>query len=187
MSFWADRSIEPKRAYRWVMSLNGVDSWIIKTTDKPSFTLGESKHSYLNYDFKFPGRVTWNDVTVTLVDPIMPDASVTMMEILKDAGYCAPNEISQQGQEPLTISKKTAVDALGHVKIKQLDADGSLGFIEVWELKNAWIKDVKFGKLDYKSEDTVEISMTISYDWATINNNAGELEHTRKAKLDKKT
>jgi hypothetical protein len=175
MSFWADRSTEPKRSYRWIMSLNGIDSWIIKTTDKPSFTLGVTEHAYLNYDFKFPGRVKWNDVNVTLVDPVVPDAAQTMVEILRASGYAYPNEADQSGQNALTISKKKACDALGNVLIKQLDADGSKGFIEVWQLKNAWVKDVKFGKLDYKSEDTVEISLTLTYDWAVINPNRGDL------------
>lgn len=173
MAFWANRATEPKRAYRWLVSLNGIDAWLAKSIDKPSFTLGVSEHAYLNYDFKFPGRVKWNDITLSLVDPVAPDATATMVEILRESGYRYPNESSpensQSGQTPLTISKKRAVDALGSVLIKQLDADGAKGFIEVWRLENAWIKDVKFGKLDYKSEDIVSIDIQLVYDWATLN------------------
>ena len=169
MAFWADRATEPKRQYRWLMSLNGIDSWIVKSTDKPGFELGMSEHSYLNYDFKFPGRVKWNNVTMSLVDPVAPDATATMIEILRESGYRNPNEAGQSGQEPMTISKKRAVDALGSVLIKQLDADGTKGFIEVWRLENCWIKDAKFGKLEYKSDDIVSIDLTLVYDWATLN------------------
>jgi len=169
MAFWANRVTEPKRAYRWLMSLNGIDAWLVKSIDKPSYTLGVSEHAYLNYDFKFPGRVKWNDITLALVDPVQPDATGTMMAILEESGYVNPGEPGQAQQAPLTISKKKAVDALGSVLIKQLDADGTKGFIEVWRLENAWIKDVKFGKLDYKSEEIVEITVTLTYDWATLN------------------
>ena len=40
MAFWANRATEPKRAYRWLVSLNGIDAWLAKSIDKPSFTLG---------------------------------------------------------------------------------------------------------------------------------------------------
>ena len=168
-SFWADRATEPKRQYRWLMSLNGIDSWIIKTTDKPAFEVSESAHSFLNYDFKFPGRVKWNDVNVTLVDPVYPDATATMVAILKGMGYEYPNAEGQSGQTAKTISKRKAVNAISPVLIKQLDADGTDGFLEVWKLENCWIKNVKFGKLEYKNDEVVEISMTLVYDWAVLN------------------
>jgi hypothetical protein len=49
----------------WITS----DLFYAKTAEKPSFALGEATHSFLNHTFKFPGRVTWNDVTITMVDP----------------------------------------------------------------------------------------------------------------------
>ena len=167
--FWANRATEPKRQYRWLMSLNGIDSWIIKSTDKPSFDIGESSHSFLNYDFKFPGRVKWNDISVTLVDPVYPDATATLNKILYGMGYVFPDDPQQQGQQAMTISKRKAVNAISPVLIKQLDADGTDGFLEVWKLENCWIKNVKFGKLEYKSDEVVEISMTLVYDWAVLN------------------
>ena len=32
--------------------------------------------------------------------------------------------------------------------------------------KNAWIKDVKFGTLDYSSDELVEVELTLRFDWA---------------------
>jgi hypothetical protein len=150
------------------MSFNGIDQWIIKSVKKPSFQVSNSDHSFLNYKFKFPGRVEWQDVNVTLVDPIRPDATATIMKILQANGYEFPNVASQQGSNPLTISKKKAVDALGSVLIKQIDADGQ-GFVEVWRLENAWISNADFGQLNYDNDQMVEIQLTLKYDWATLN------------------
>jgi hypothetical protein len=164
--FWADAVTEPKRAYRWVMNFRGIDQWMMKKVAKPNFTISESEHSFLNYKFYFPGRVEWSEISCTLVDPIQPDASVTLMKLLQDAGYVYPSDIDQAA--PITISKKKSIIAIGRsVIIKQIDADGE-GVVEAWELKNPWIKSVNFGQLDYQTDDIVEIELTLRYDWAQL-------------------
>jgi len=167
--FWADAVTEPKRAYRWVMNFRGIDQWMMKKVAKPNFTVSESEHSFLNYKFYFPGRVEWAEISCTLVDPISPDASATLMKLIHDAGYVDPNDIDQAN--PITISKRKSIAALGNsIIIKQIDADGK-GIVEAWELKNPWIKSLNFGQLDYNNNDIVEIEMTMRYDWARMLNN----------------
>tara|TARA_R100000734_G_C3261718_1_gene60209 strand:+ start:48 stop:632 length:585 start_codon:yes stop_codon:yes gene_type:complete len=169
--FWADAYTEPKRKYRFVLSFRGIDQWIIKNVNKPSFDVSESEHDFLNYKFYFPGRVTWNEIQLTLVDPIQPDASKTIQQLLRDSGYVYPSDI-QAGdadpERPITISKRKAIQALGNkIYIKQVDPDGKEP-VEQWELCNPWIKQVTFGDLDYSADDLVEIQMTIRFDWARL-------------------
>jgi len=64
-----------------------------------------------------------------------------------------------------TLSKSKSLDTLGQVSINQLDGNGRI--IETWTLKNPWIKDVKFGELDYSSDDMVEIQVELRYDSAS--------------------
>jgi len=164
--FWADAVTEPKRAYRWVMNFRGVDQWMMKKVTKPNFTISESEHSFLNYKFYYPGRVEWNEITCTLVDPIQPDASATLMKIITDTGYVYPDDIDQDA--PLTVSKRKSIAAIGgSIFIKQIDADGN-GIIEAWELKNPWIKSVSFGELSYEDDGIVEIEVGLRYDWARL-------------------
>jgi hypothetical protein len=80
--FWSDAAIEPKRKYRFLLSFNGVPQWIVKTTGKPNFTISESEHSFINYKFYYPGRLEWDEVSITLVDPVDPDASHTMLLLI---------------------------------------------------------------------------------------------------------
>ena len=164
--FWSDAATEPKRSFRWLLNINGIDAWIIKSVTKPKFEVKESKHSFLNYEFKYPGRVTYTNVTVELVDPISPDASATLVTMLRAGGYVFPGDFDMD--QPITISKQKAVDALGHVYIKMLDDEGK-NFIEAWALRNAWIKSIAFGDLKYETDDLITLKMEIAYDWAELN------------------
>ena len=160
--FWTAASTEPKRAYRWLLTMGGIPQWIVKKVSKPSFTISESEHVFLNHKFWYPGRVEWNTVSVTLADPVSPDAAKTMMNILDAAGYRYPETATTVN----TISKQNAVAALGRVSIQQIHSDGSP--LDEWVLHNPWIKDVKFGELDYTSDDMVDVELEIRYDFAKL-------------------
>ena len=62
-------------------------------------------------------------------------------------------------------SKPKATSALGAVQILQLDADGNQ--VETWDLKNPFIKEVKFSELDYENDELSTIDLVLRYDWAT--------------------
>ncbi len=164
-SFWSDSAVEPKRAYRWVLYLGGIPEWICKKVSKPSFAVTETTHTFLNHKFYYPGRVEWNTVTVTLADPANPDAAASMMDIIRNSGYSIPG--SAQEATLTSVSKQSAVNALGTVRIQQIGSDGTE--LEEWELVNAWVKDVKFGELDYESDDMVDVELEIRYDYAVLN------------------
>jgi len=165
MGFWASPTTEPKRKYRWILNFGGtigaVEQYLIKNVTKPSFEISETEHKYINHTFWYPGRVTWNEVELTLVDPVSPDASAQMLKALKHSGYEYPlNPNTTQ-----TISKANATEAISRFTISQLGANQG-EVIEEWVLKNAWISKVNFGELDYESDDLVEISITVRYDFA---------------------
>ena len=65
------------------------------------------------------------------------------------------------------MSKAKATGVLnGQVKIEQLGPDNDE--IETFKLWNPWVQSVKFGDLAYDSDDMVEITLTMQYDYATI-------------------
>ena len=158
--FWADPKIEPKRAYRWLMNIGGIPQWLCQKVTKPGFSITETEVVYINHKFFYPGRVEWEEVSVTLADPLDPDASATMMEILKQSGYYLPKTPDQTS----TLSKVKSIDALGSVQLHQLDPEGEIA--ESWDLVNCFIKGVKFGDLDYSSDEMVNIELTLRYDYA---------------------
>ncbi len=162
-SFWTDYTVEPKRAYRWILQMNGIPQWIVKSVKKPSFEITESEHQYINHTFYYPGRVKWSEITVTLVDPIAPDASKTIQDIINASGYHFPLDPN----DTTTISKANAVSSLGRVLISQLGANEG-ETVEEWLLINAWIKNVEMGDLSYDSDELTNITLTLRYDYAQL-------------------
>tara|TARA_B100001094_G_C18140401_1_gene777517 strand:+ start:938 stop:1543 length:606 start_codon:yes stop_codon:yes gene_type:complete len=163
---------DPKRKFRFTVQFQGIDAstsggggatlWYAKTAGKPSFTIASSEHKYLNHTFYYPGSVTWNTISVAMVDPVDPDVTATLSDIIVQSGYSPPNDASSLG----TMSKAKAAGALGKVIITQIDAQGSP--LETWTLWNAFIKDVKFGDLEYGADDLTETTVELQYDWARV-------------------
>jgi hypothetical protein len=169
MAFWTEVTSEtndPKRQFRFTLQVPGLVEnyvWFVKKTNKPSLTISETPHKYLNHTFYYPGKVEWNTVTVTLVDPVSPDAAAGVSKLLEAGGYKVPTDSSALS----TISKAGSVVALGDVIIDQIDASGTRS-LETWTLKNAWIKDIKYGELDYDGDDHTVIDVEFRYDWAVL-------------------
>jgi len=185
-NFWQSADLEPKRAFKFVLSIAGgtgvdvngnavsIPQFLVKKVNKPSFTVSESEHKFLNHSFWFPGKVSWNEVSFTIVDVLgSSDGSAAVMSLLQAAGYSWPGNINASDTKTLqTISKKKSVEALGDVIIRQLDsgggANGEPRVMEEWRLFNAWIKDAKFGDLDYDSEDMLNVEIALKYDNAAL-------------------
>ena len=166
MAFWTDAQFEdPKRAYRFLVDIgrmpNGA-TWYAKSCKKPEITISTIEHNFLNHRFYYPGRAEWSEVTVTLVDPLSPDAAINTAAIIRASGYNPPKNVS----DTTTISKQASVAAMGSVVISQIDSVGNA--VETWTLWNPFVTGVTYGDLDYSSDEMTEITMTIRYDWAVI-------------------
>lgn len=172
MSFWNQASVEPKRQFRWLLYIAGMPTWIVKDVKKPSFNVTNTSHDFLNYKFHYPGRVDWQDISVTIVDPVQPDSAASLVAILEAAGYVLPNEYTSQANKPRTISKKSMVDSLGgqiHLEMFSANTGATVeNVIERWTINNPILTNVDFGQLSYSNDELVNIQMGIKYDWATL-------------------
>jgi hypothetical protein len=172
MAFWQDgKSLEPKRSYRFQLSVTGeagkIESFLIEKVTKPGFSIGESEVKYMNHSFFYPGRVTWDVISFTVVDCLSPSSAngtEAVMKMLEKSGYSMP-EAAPGGLR--TISKKLSQEALGRIQIHQYDSQGTMPK-ETWVLNNAWIQSAKFGELSYESEDMQKVEITVRYDNAFV-------------------
>ena len=173
--FWANPGTEPKRAYRWLMRFNTnenpLDEWLIKkVSPRPSWSLSETKHSFLNHTFYYPGRIEYDEISVTLVEAVSPNSAENLQNMLELSGYVRPNATAGQ---LASVSKAgwTAPSpngaGLNNVEIVQLNEQGNV--LETWRLYNTWIKACKFGDLDYESDDMLNVELTLRYDFFTLN------------------
>jgi hypothetical protein len=179
-NYWSSVLLKPKRQYKWFMEFSGmgeqIQKYMVKSVSKPSITIGEASHTFINHTFYFPGRLSWSAIDVTLVDPISPNASVILMNAIKASGYALPGTIPPGGDSVassagVSFSKAKAVGQLGQVRLVQIDDNmsGHNSEVEDWTLKNAWIKDVQFGSWNYDTDDLSTIQLTLRYDWAELN------------------
>jgi hypothetical protein len=78
--FWSNVNTDPKRRFRFILQAGNIPVWTVKTAEKPRVTVGTVEHQFLNHTFKYPGRVTWDNITMTLVDPV--DLGMTTPQVL---------------------------------------------------------------------------------------------------------
>jgi hypothetical protein len=168
---WAsDAGLDPKRSHRFILYLNEIPSYFVKSTGVPKLTIGEGgKHIFLGHQFKFPGSVKWEgDVEVKLVDTIDFNMAQKFTDFIRKAGYIYPSTFSENASSPnffqKTISK--AKFPFKQVKIQRIDADGKV--YETWVLNNPWISKVDYGTADYATEGLLELGVTFTYDWAEL-------------------
>jgi hypothetical protein len=165
-AFWSDTGATPMRNFRWQLIIEGFTGndvvWWAKTVNVPSYDVTEVEHDYFDNKYYFPGRVTWSDVEVTLVDPVSPSAVSLTNDIIETAGYVIP---SQPGEKKTLSKKGSSTEGIKTVTLELYDSEGNVK--ESWVLQNCFIKAAKFGDMDYSNDELRQISLTLKYDWAT--------------------
>ena len=180
--FWHMQGIQPKRKFRWIATIGQgkkIFQYTIKKVVKPEWTTANKEHKMLGHTFNFPGPVTWNTVDVTFLDIASApesdeegNAALFLQEAIRAAGYEFPTSI---GQATLGVTKERAVAALGGISVEQLNADGNA--LEKYTFYNPFIEKVNFGgDFDYDSDDLVDVTLTLRYDWAEILGHKGQGE-----------
>ena len=63
---------EPKTANRFVMEIDGIPAYLVKTMARPSIQLETITLDHINVKRYVKGKAAWQPITVTLYDPIVP-------------------------------------------------------------------------------------------------------------------
>ena len=176
MAFWSTADVEPKRGFRFLVQIGEDIVWWAKQVNTPSFDVGEVEHSFLGNKYYFPGKVSWTEVSLTLVDPVSPDAVHKTNEYLINSGYMVPSNVDQSDQlETISKIKANTIAFKSVFNIQVLSADGLV--IENWTLNNPFIKSVKFGDLSYEDDALRTVELGIRYDWASCEFGPGSADH----------
>ena len=145
---------EPKLQNRFIMLIDGIPSYLIKTSAKPQITFEEVELHHINVKRYVHGKATWEPIEVTLYDPVVPSAAQGVMEWIR------LHHESVTGRDGYSdfYKKDITFNVLGPV--------GDV--VEEWLLKGAFIQAANFNDLDYASSDPVDISLTLRYDYAIL-------------------
>ena len=147
-------NFEPKMKNRYIMEIDGIQSYLIKAANRPSINFEPIVLDHINIKRKLQGKGEWQDITITLYDPIVPSGAQQVMEWVR------------LGHESITGRR-------GYADFYKKDIDfymlGPVGDkIEQWKLKGAFIASANFGDLSFDSNDPAEISLTLAYDYAIL-------------------
>ena len=148
------KNFEPKLSNRFIMEINGIESYIVKTANRPTFTSEVVELDHINVKRKIKGKSTWDDITISLYDPIVPSGAQQVMEWVRSSHE------SLTGRDGYAAFYKKDINffLLGPVGDK----------IEQWTLKGAFITSANFGELDWASNDPLSIELTLTYDYAIL-------------------
>lgn len=145
---------EPKRKFRWIIAIDGIDAFTAKTATRPQVTFDETVIDYINQKRYLSGKGTWAPLNLALYDPIVPSASQKVMEWIR---LDWENVTGRMGYA--AFYKKT-------INLKLLDPVGAV--VEDWELQGTWIQDANFNDLDMSVSDPVDIALVLRFDQAVL-------------------
>jgi hypothetical protein len=145
---------EPKRKYRWILAIEGIDAFTAKTASRPQFNFGETWIDYINTKRCIAGKMTPSALNITLYDPIVPSASQKVMDWVT---LCYEQLTGRAGYAQMY--KRT-------INIKLLDPVGAI--VEDWLLEGCFIQDANFNELDYSVDDPCDIAIVLRWDRCTL-------------------
>ena len=141
---------EPKRKFRWVLAIEGIDAFLVKTTARPSIEITSQEIHWINTVRYIAGKTKFGSMAITLYDPIAPSGAQQVME------WVRTHFESVSGRAGYADFYKR------DIQLKMLDPVGTV--VELWDIKGAQITNATFGDLDYGTEDATEIALTIQMD-----------------------
>ena len=146
---------EPKKQHQFILEMDGIPSFLVKTSDKPKLTVGEVTLDMINVKRYVKGKSEWGTIAMTLYDAIVPSGAQAVMEWIR------LHHESATGRDGYSSFYKK------ELRLHQLSPLGEV--IEEWILHGAFISDAGFGSFDWSSDAVQEISLTIRFDWAFLN------------------
>jgi hypothetical protein len=147
---------EPKVQNRFIMYIDGIPAYLIKAAARPTINNNPITLDHINLKRKLKGKSEWQDIEITLYDPIVPSAAQACMEWVR----LAHESVTGRNGYADFYKKDVTINVLGPVGDK----------VEEWQLKGAFPASVNFNGtgLDWSAQEALTITMTLSYDYAIL-------------------
>ena len=177
-----------QQSFRFFLLINDIPSAYISQVDRPSYTVATQEHLLLDHVVRYPVRVKWEPISLTIKEIFNESGGSVGGNILNKLlaqSYYYPDDVnSADAPQSLTnvinpslaardlvfgtknLSKENMIRALGNVKIVSLDPDGNT--FESWEIFNGMITSVDFSQLQYSDDSLTNITIRLEYDWAKL-------------------
>lgn len=145
---------EPKRKFRWILQIEGVDAFLAKSAARPQRVFEEITIDWINHKRYLAGKHEFQPLQIELYDPIAPSGA-------------------QQVEEWLRLNFESVSGRSGYadfykrdIQLKMLDPVGTV--VELWDIKGAWAKDVNYNDLAMDNNEAAIITVQIRFDNAVL-------------------
>jgi len=148
-------AFEPKQANRFIMYVDGIPAFMIKGISEVSLTQGVVNLNHINVERKVKGKSVWNNMTMTLFDPITPSGAQAVIEWVR-----------------LSHESVTGRDGYSDFYKKDLTLNvlGPVGdIVSEWIIKGAYVKTATFGDYDWSADTAINLSVTVAMDYCVLN------------------
>ena len=149
-------AFEPKQANRFIMYVDGIPSYMIKEIGEVKITQEIVTLNHINVERKVKGKSKWENLSMTLYDPITPSGAQAVME------WVRLHHESVTGRDGYSdfYKKDLTLNVLGPV--------GDI--VSEWVIKGALITEASFGDYNWDTVDTAqEVSLTVQPDYCVLN------------------
>ena len=150
-------TFEPKMKNRYIMELTdtAIPSFTVSAANRPTIQFETVKIDHINVYRKLKGKGEWQDLQITLYDPVVPSAAQLVMEWVR----LSHESITGRDGYAEFYKKDISFYMLGPVGDK----------VEQWTLKGAFISRANFGELDFSNaNEPATIELTLTYDYAIL-------------------
>lgn len=149
-------AFEPKVQNRFIMNIDGIPAYLIKTAARPTINNNVITLDHINLKRKLKGKSEWQDLEITLYDPIVPSGAQAVMEWVR----LAHESVTGRNGYADMYKKDVQIQVLGPV--------GDI--VEKWDIKGAFPSSVNFNGagLDWSAQEALMISVTLSMDYCIL-------------------
>jgi len=149
-------NFEPKVANRFIMYIEGIPAYLIKAANRPELQQNRITVDHVNVRRYVKGRSEWQELTITLYDPIVPSGAQAVME------WVRLHHESVTGRDGYSdfYKKDLTIDILGPV--------GDI--VSEWVIKGAFIRNANFGEYNWDNDAAAQnLTITVGMDYCVLN------------------
>lgn len=148
-------AFEPKVQNRFIMYIDGIPTYMIKKAASPSVTFTDIKLDHINVYRKLKGKAEWQDMALSLYDPITPSGAQTVMEWIR----LSHESITGRDGYSDFYKKNVTLNIIG--------PPGDI--VGEWVIRGAYVKSANFGEYDWSNDQYITIEMVLAMDYAELN------------------
>jgi hypothetical protein len=149
------RAFETMVQIRFILYIDTFPAFLIKNVTAPSFTDEEVKLDHINSYRKIRGKRNWENMDMTLYDPVTPSGAQAVMEWAR----LSYESVTGRAGYSDFYKKDLTLNILGPV--------GDI--VSEWIIKGAFIVNMAQGSFDWSSSDTAELTISVAMDYCVLN------------------